>query len=1213
VTIDKLAPTLRVLNPDGSYGRALSGWTKITVGGDEGEAQVLTVSYNAQHPTAVRLGDQVPVVLLLGGVEYEDMRFVIDESATDEVAERDVSTWKGQSSLISLDYARVYPVNFPDVVPPGEQCLGETAGSAFDRLLGKAQARGWMPTLANDFSAALDSSGQAWGATTAEFIDQGTTYYDLVTKWASRKFAVAKMAGQTLQLFAYGHHGDDLTATVILRRGYELDEGPVSKSTRDLVSVMLATTETTAVERTDASSYSSYGRREGYLSQTQVADTPTLQSIADGTLALTARSRDSFTYGLTLAKSRALPFVHYARGDVLTLRVKGAERQLRLRSLNLAFDASGAIQGSVAFGAKYKTPDEQLKDRLDQLTAASQDGGAYGTPVIAGSQGAGGGTVDPADPGGYDTVAPGSVTGLTLANVFFGATPRGERQILATFTWSPTTVNQDGTPCNDLAYYQLEWYDPVWWGTIPPEHQGEYYVPTSTTPSDRTTRVIEFPLTGRNYHVRIRAVDFWGNVGAWSEGDWEIDAPTVAPDQPPSTPVVEAVLFGSLQVTWDGLEAGGVALDDDIRSAEVHMSTTTGFTPSAATLVAEIGRPAVGTSASTVVPDLTPSTTYYVKLRLKDVWGVVGPASTQATGVPVDVFATVSVGPEDITFNDYGNFSPDGSFERADARQALLDVGALTGGAVFANVGTAAAHGSWVARLPANAAKIQWVSVQTTATGAQWYVKAWVRVTGNLTATPTVTLNASFVDTGGNVLANTGAIIKNGSWTLNTWALLEGRIGVTTPGTTRLARIDFSATVSGMVAGQVVEVDAIDTRQVATNVLIADAAINDAKIANLSASKITAGTLSAAVTISGSIATATSGARVTLDSSGMKAYNASSVQTVGINSDGTAFFSGTLGNTEVSGYVRALSSAKQVTMLPSGMTLGSSTYPAVLTSPGFAPLEQAMGFFGQGGDSAQPFSRFQLVMTTSIAALEGVAAGCRTGMSLYTLDAHPFPAGATQMKGPIGWLQLGFPTPESRLAPLGSTGETFTGVGGGKAELRNHWYWPQYPPAYNAIDSEGTYGREAGDEISFIGTTRQGQQAGMLVHSASATDKNAVTLDFRRATADGNTQADAIHANHAWVQLRAAAFTVSSDSSTKRDIAEIDWSALKVIRENPAKRWRRKGDDHDGVHIGPMADNLPYEVLGVSADYGEDKSISILDMAGLLWKAIAELDERTRT
>jgi hypothetical protein len=111
VTIAKLAPQLRVLNPDGSYGRALTGWTKITVGGDEGEAQVLTLSYNAQHPSAARLGDQVPVVLLLGGVEYEDMRFRLDESATDEVEDQDTSTWKGQSSLIALDYARVYPAS----------------------------------------------------------------------------------------------------------------------------------------------------------------------------------------------------------------------------------------------------------------------------------------------------------------------------------------------------------------------------------------------------------------------------------------------------------------------------------------------------------------------------------------------------------------------------------------------------------------------------------------------------------------------------------------------------------------------------------------------------------------------------------------------------------------------------------------------------------------------------------------------------------------------------------------------------------------------------------------------------------------------------------------------------------------------------------------------------------------------------------------------
>lgn len=55
--------------------------------------------------------------------------------------------------------------------------------------------------------------------------------------------------------------------------------------------------------------------------------------------------------------------------------------------------------------------------------------------------------------------------------------------------------------------------------------------------------------------------------------------------------------------------------------------------------------------------------------------------------------------------------------------------------------------------------------------------------------------------------------------------------------------------------------------------------IDSAHISDLTVSKLTAGTLTAAVILAGSIKTATSGARVEQDAAGMRAYNASGVQT----------------------------------------------------------------------------------------------------------------------------------------------------------------------------------------------------------------------------------------------------------------------------------------------------------------------------------------------
>jgi hypothetical protein len=78
-----------------------------------------------------------------------------------------------------------------------------------------------------------------------------------------------------------------------------------------------------------------------------------------------------------------------------------------------------------------------------------------------------------------------------------------------------------------------------------------------------------------------------------------------------------------------------------------------------------------------------------------------------------------------------------------------------------------------------------------------------------------------------------------------------------------------------------------------TNAMIANAAIDDAKIATVSAGKITVGTLAADITVSSRLKTANTGARVELNSSGLQAFNSAGTQTVNIAAGtGTATISG---------------------------------------------------------------------------------------------------------------------------------------------------------------------------------------------------------------------------------------------------------------------------------------------------------------------------------
>lgn len=148
------------------------------------------------------------------------------------------------------------------------------------------------------------------------------------------------------------------------------------------------------------------------------------------------------------------------------------------------------------------------------------------------------------------------------------------------------------------------------------------------------------------YYARVRAVDQGGlTSAAWSATDTETTG--TFPNSQPSdgqapaaatAPTVVAGPAGSLYVTWAPVTTNALgAAQLDTVTYEVHLSSTTGFTPSGTTKATEVS----GTSA---LIDLLPGTTnplvygttYYVKIIAKDRDGAAA-ASGQSSGVPSKV------------------------------------------------------------------------------------------------------------------------------------------------------------------------------------------------------------------------------------------------------------------------------------------------------------------------------------------------------------------------------------------------------------------------------------------------------------------------------------------------------------------------------------------------------------------------------------------------
>lgn len=151
--------------------------------------------------------------------------------------------------------------------------------------------------------------------------------------------------------------------------------------------------------------------------------------------------------------------------------------------------------------------------------------------------------------------------------------------------------------------------------------------------------------TNQAYHVRVKAVDTggllstsWSSTGTGSTGKLSDGA---APTSSPAPTVTGGL--GYLYATWTAVS------NADPVTYEVHMSTTSGFTPNAGTKVSEVmGTFAMIDTLPQSTTGLTYGTTYYVKLIAKDADGAAA-AGAQGSSAPVKgAIGDITITPGDI-------------------------------------------------------------------------------------------------------------------------------------------------------------------------------------------------------------------------------------------------------------------------------------------------------------------------------------------------------------------------------------------------------------------------------------------------------------------------------------------------------------------------------------------------------------------------------------
>ena len=343
----------------------------------------------------------------------------------------------------------------------------------------------------------------------------------------------------------------------------------------------------------------------------------------------------------------------------------------------------------------------------------------------------------------------------------------------------------------------------------------------------------------------------WGKQWDGSHGAYPVRGP-VPPT--PSPPIVEGVL-GGLRVSWDGLWASPDAVAPmDYARMEVHVSTVEGFDP----VLAETLRATIETPRGADVLISMPAGTYWVALVARSLAGKASEGSVQVSATTQSIEDFIG----DIGAGTQIYYGPDAPASPAEGELWFAEV----------------APGQYETRRYVGGAWEPLSSQAATEALAEAISKS--EVTSSDTAPADPDTGDLWIDTASE---NTLKVWTGAAWTPH-------RFGNGAIEPESLIARDVIAT--GTISTALLEAEAVTAEKMAVGTItaesgiIADAAIGTAQISELSATKITSGTLDAQVIVSGSISTAATGARVFMDHDGIKAFNNSGLRSITIRPDG---------------------------------------------------------------------------------------------------------------------------------------------------------------------------------------------------------------------------------------------------------------------------------------------------------------------------------------
>lgn len=905
---------IRLVSTTGTLMQYLPDYQSIDMSPVYCDAGTIQFKYPQSGINFSLIQEDKELAVTMNGVEIPELRSLIETlegDDADDAEEGALWTITARTAVGKLNDAIVYPANWtgiPDTKPTAVTYSGKNVGYILNDLFNKAKGRTTMNYYSWDFTDTHDSSGNAWTPNIDLSLDIGTGYLDLMKTLNQNGWCEFRVDARVIHVWNYGAMGRDRTlgpSPLVFRKGRDVKESPRKIDTADLKTVALVSgADNTVFEEVDSfSGITQYGRREVLYSAGSIAYDPhaaphqgALELAGDAYLQGVSKPQTELTHGLHFeTEDQPRPITNFTVGDWAYTDVgKGLER-FRILQWVISVASDSTVTGSITMNWLFNTQLSQVSSSVTALENGSTNSGS--APK-------------------NDGIPPAKVTDVIpiSANYLVNNLSRANLSI----QWVAVTQNSDGSAIFDLDYYSAVWKyntESTWRPSLKVEAE-----------DGQTVAMVENLEPGLAVDVRVRAVDYWGNPGEWSDTKGITLAGDTIPPTKPDAPIVKSNV-GTLRLTWSGFDTSGASMPPDLAGVEVHVSTSD-FIPSSATKV-DVLPP--GVLADTLTQGLVYDREYWVKLVAFDTTGNKSePSDTTNTSHAVlkqvvsTEIGTGQVGLANTTFSDVGNLIDDGTFEIDEVRAARQ---LLIGTQAFAFDNATASNGVWSIRcdprLSTSNESIRLQGSLPVKPGERVFGAADYRQTSDVPVNSYLTLAIKWVDKLGGYLTNTGTssdvfytLSDNGFAPKdNNWHSRVTNVSMVAPPNSVNAEIWLISQnrTTGTIWVDAVEVrKQIDTLLIAqaaiTTAQIADLAVNNAKISDLSVGKLTAGTLSADIVIGARIKTADTGARVELNSGGIGAWDETNRQTVDID--------GTTGAVTVIGTLKSGITGKRVEINP---------------------------------------------------------------------------------------------------------------------------------------------------------------------------------------------------------------------------------------------------------------------------------------------------------